>query len=109
MRILCMILDQLPIEVEIQRNPQLAKKPLVLLRPCNQRVLMAAKSLHDIGISPGELRRNVEQRYPNAFFLTATESLYQKKHTQIKNILGRFCTDIESNSLGEFFISITMP
>ena len=52
MRILCMILDQLPIEVEIQRNPQLAKKPLVLLRPCNQRVLMAAISLHYIGISP---------------------------------------------------------
>ncbi len=108
MRILCMILDQLPIEVEIQRNPQLAKKPLVLLRPCNQRVLIAAKSLHDIRINPGESRRSVEQRYPNAFFLTATESLYQKKHTQLKNILGRFCTDIESNALGEFFISTTM-
>ena len=108
MRILCMRLPQLPIEVEIQRKPQLARKPLVLLRPCNQRVLIASKSLSDIGIIPGESRRSVEQRYPNAFFLTATEALYQKKHTQIKNILGRFCTDIESNSLGEFFISITM-
>ncbi len=108
MRILCMILDQLPIEVEIQRNPQLAKKPLVLLRPCNQRVLMAAKSLHDIRINPGESRRSVEQRYPNAFFLTATESLYQKKHTKLKNILGRFCANIESNALGEFFTSTTM-
>ena len=108
MRILCMRLPQLPIEVEIQRKPQLARKPLVLLRPCNQRVLIASKSLSDIGIIPGESRRSVEQRYPNAFFLTATEDLYQKKHTQLKNILGRFCADIESNSLGEFFISITM-
>ena len=73
MRILCMRLPQLPIEVEIQRKPQLARKPLVLLRPCNQRVLIASKSLSDIGIIPGESRRSVEQRYPNAFFLTATE------------------------------------
>ena len=108
MRILCMILAQFPIEVEIQRNPQLARKPLVLLRPCNQRVLIAAKSLHDIGVSPGESRRSVEQRYPNAFFLTATETLYQKKHTQLKNILGRFCARIESHALGEFFISTTI-
>jgi DNA polymerase-4 len=103
-----MRLPQLPIEVEIQRKPQLARKPLVLLQPCNQRVLIASKALSDIGIIPGESRRSVEQRYPNAFFLTATEDLYQKKHTQLKNILGRFCADIESNSLGEFFISTTM-
>ena len=108
MRILCMKLSQLPIEVEIQRKPQLAREPLVLLRPCNQRVLIAVKSLSDIGIIPGESRRSVEQRYPNAFFLTATEALYQKKHAQLKNILGRFCADIESNTLGEFFISTTM-
>ena len=108
MRILCMILAQLPIEVEIQRNPQLAKKPLVLLRPCDRRVLAVVKSLHDIGINPGESRSSVEQRYPNAFFLTATETLYQKKHIQLKNILGRFCARIESNTLGEFFISTTM-
>ncbi len=107
MRILCLLLAQLPLQVEIQRDPRLAGEPLALLRPWDQRVLAAARPLRAAGIRPGDSRRSVEQRYPQARFLPAAEARYQQAHQQLESALSAFCTRIESDGLGKFFIAVT--
>lgn len=107
MRILCLMLAHLPLHVEIQRNPRLAGEPLALLRPWDQRVLAAARPLRSTGVRPGDSRRSVEQRCPHTRFLIANEESYKQAHQQLENTLSTFCTRIESEDLGKFFISVT--
>jgi nucleotidyltransferase/DNA polymerase involved in DNA repair len=49
----------------------------------------------------------VEQRYPHARFLPASEARYQQAHQQLENTLSTFCTRIESDDLGKLFIAVT--
>ena len=107
MRILCLLLAQLPLQVEIQRDPRLAGEPLALLRPWDQRVLAAAHPLRAAGVRPGDSRRSVEQRCPLARFLPAAEVRYQQAHQQLESALSAFCTRIESDGPGKFFIAVT--
>ena len=104
MRILCMMLDQLPIQVEIQLNPQLNKQHFILIDPSNQRVLYTTKLLYNIGINKGDSRHNAEKIYPKVIFINAKEKLYQKIHIKLQNILSKFNNQIESSHLGEYFI-----
>jgi len=107
MRILCLLLAQLPLQVEIQRDPRLAGEPLALLRPWDQRVLTAGLRLRAAGVRPGDSRRSVEQRCPQARFLPAAEARYQQVHQQLESALSAFCTRIESDGPGKFFITVS--
>lgn len=108
MRILCMMIAHLPLQVEIQRNPLLTGDPLVLLRPWDQRVIAAALPLRTAGVRPGDSRKSVEQRCPHARFLLAAEAHYQQAHQYLENALRMFCTRIESDEMGRFFITVTV-
>ena len=107
MRILCLLLAQLPLQVEIQRDQRLDGEPLALLRPWDQRVLAAARPLRAAGVRPGDSRRSVEQRCSHAHFRPAAEARYQQAHQLLENTLRAFCTNIESDDLGKFFIAVT--
>ena len=108
MRILCLMLAHLPLQVEIQRTPLLAGEPLALLRPWDQRVIMAALPLRTAGVRPGDSRKSVKQRCPHTRFLLASEAHYQQAHQYLENAVRMFSKHIESNEMGKFFIEATV-
>lgn len=104
MRFACLLLDHLPVRVEELLDPELASKPVVILRDWDDRVLDASPDVIAAGVTPGDSRRRVEQLCPQAAILPAREPLYQAHHQQLEAALARFAGAIETWALGEFFV-----
>ena len=106
MRFLCLWVEHLPARVETLLDPDLAPKPVVILRAWDDRVLDASADVVAAGVSPGDSRRRVEQIVPQATILTAREQVYQAHHDKLKAVLAEFADPIECSALGEFFIEV---
>ena len=106
MRFLCLWVEHLPARVETLLDPDLATKPVVLLRAWDERVLDASPDVIAAGIGMGDSRRRVEQVAPQAVILPAREPIYQAHHDRLKALQAGFVGAIECAALGEFFIEV---
>jgi DNA polymerase-4 len=107
MRFACLLLEHLPVRVEELLNPELATRPVVIIRDWDDRVLDVSPDVKARGITPGDSRRRVEQLHPQAVILSAREAVYQSHHDRLKAVLAEFANAIETASLGEFFIEVS--
>jgi len=106
MRFACVRVEHLPTRVQALLQPDLADKPLVVLRVWDDCVLDTSPDVQASGIRPGDSRRRVEQLCPQAMILSARETLYQSHHDALKSVVARFAEAVETGALGEFFIEI---
>lgn len=103
MRFACLRVAHLACLVEDLHDPLLAQRPLIVLRPWDERVLDVLRA---DGIEPGQTRRRVEQLCPEAAILPAREALYQAFHQALQRALLNFSQAVETTDLGAFFIEI---
>lgn len=108
MRFVCLLVEHLPTRAERLLNPELTHQPLVILRAWDGHVLDASPEAVLAGVGPGDSRRRVEQLCPQAAIRMANETLYQSSHEALQAILANFSNAIETSSLGELFIEISV-
>ena len=106
MRFACLLVDQLPIRVEVRLNPRLAGQPFVIVRGWDDRVLEASPEAAAAGLGPGDSRRRVEQLCPAALLLPAQEAVYQAHHDRLRAVAAGFAPAVEAAGLGVFFIEV---
>ncbi len=107
MRFACVLIEHLPTQIEISLKPDLASRPIVVVRAWDERVSDATSDVIRAGIMPGDSRRRVEQLSPSpTTILIARESIYQERHSAIRTALLNYTEAVESGGLGEFFIEI---
>jgi DNA polymerase-4 len=107
MRFVCVLIEHFPTCVEVFFSPDLAGKPLVVLRTWDDRVIDAASAASALGISTGDSRQRVEQLCPLAIILTAREELYQSQHDRLRSALFNFASAVENVDLGELLIEVS--
>lgn len=107
MRFACVLIQHLPVNVERLLTPALTRRPLVLLRAWDERVVDASPQAMAAGVGRGDTRRRVEQLCPQATILPARETLYQARHEALTTALKQFSDAVESGELGECFIEVS--
>ncbi|GBL38667.1 hypothetical protein LBMAG37_14180 [Anaerolineae bacterium] len=107
-RILCLHYFNLAVGLERQRQPELAARPLVVVRIWDAQVLDACPLAAAAGVQPGAARRRVEQLCPEAALLPAAEDDYQQLHAALRTTLLHFAGAgrVEAAALGEFYVDV---
>ncbi|MDA1217493.1 MAG: hypothetical protein O3B38_04810 [Chloroflexi bacterium] len=107
-RILCLHYFNLAVGLERQRQPELAARPLVVVRLWDAQVLDACPLAAAAGVQPGAARRRVEQLCPEAALLPAAEDDYQQLHAALRTALLHFAGAgrVEAATLGEFYVDV---
>ncbi len=107
MRVACILINHLPIQVEKTLCPSTADRPLIIVRGWDDRVVDMSPDLADSGVHVGDTRRRAEQLSgPQAVVLPAQETLYQDIHSTIKAELKNFADAVETGGLGLFFFDV---
>jgi DNA polymerase-4 len=106
MRFTALLVEHLPICVEMLCDTRLSTRPIVILRAWDDRVIDASAEASSSGISQGDSRQRVEQLCPQAVILAAREELYQTYHNRLRSILLNFSNAVETADLGELLIEI---
>lgn len=107
MRFACLLVEHLPLQVEVRLNPALAGQALVVVRAWNGQVMDASPEAVAAGVGPGDSRRRVEQLCPEAVLIPAREALYQSYHDGLRSVAARFAPAVEAGTLGELFVEIS--
>ncbi len=106
-RFACLLVQNLPTQIERLHNPALVGRPTVVLRDWDGHVLDASAEAASAGIGPGDSGRRVEQLCPQATIIPARQPVYQSHHDAIRNLLHDFADGVETCALGEFIVDVT--
>ena len=109
MRIACILIPSLPVQVAIARDPNLRGQPLVIggLPFEGKAVIDASAEAMACGIKPGMPLHEAHALCPRARFLPAEEKRWEETFGKVTTILGRFSPVVEVACLGCAYIDIT--
>jgi len=102
MRVVCLLIPHLPVQVEQRRNPVLGEVPLVIggRRWDAGAVLDYCTRAAASGVEPGMRLSQAETLCPDARFVPADEEAYNTVHDVLVNAARRFTPIVETNRLG---------
>lgn len=102
MRLACLLIPHLPVQLERRRDPSLARAPLVVggRRWDAGAVLDCCPQATAAGVEPGMRLSRAETLCPHAHFLPADEATYDAVHHALADIVRRFTPTVESGELG---------
>lgn len=102
MRVICLLIPHLPVQIERRRNPALADGPLVVggRRWDEGAVLDSCPQTGATGVEPGMRLSQAEALCPDAHFVPADEGAYQAVHEALVDSARRFTPTVETAELG---------
>ena len=102
MKIACVLIPHLPLQLEQRDEPSLADRPLVIGgRPWDDgAVLDCCPRAAEAGVRPGMRLFRAEALSPSARFVPAREAAYRVAHNALLAAVGRFSPTIETAGLG---------
>ncbi len=102
MRVACLLIPHLPVQVEQRRNPVLADAPLVVggRRWDVGAVLDCCVQAAAAGVEPGMRLSRAETLCPDARFVPADEGTYDAVHEAVADSVRRFTATVEIGELG---------
>lgn len=102
MRVACLLIPRLPVQVEQRRDPVLAEAPLVVggRRWDAGAVLDCCVQAGAAGVEPGMRLSQAEALCPDARFVPADEEAYNAAHDILVDTVRRFTPVVETDRLG---------
>lgn len=102
MRVACLLILRLPVQVEKRRDPILAEAPLVIggRRWDAGAVLDCCTRAAAVGVEPGMRLSQAETLCPDARFVPADEEAYSAIHDTLVDAARRFTPIVETKRLG---------
>jgi len=109
MRVACVLIRNLAVQLSILDNPDLQQRPVVIGgSPREARVVYdASEEAETFGVGPGLSLRQAYALCPEAVFVPADEKRYRQVMDEVAGILDDFSPVVEVNSLGAAFIDIS--
>ena len=109
MRLACLFLPHLPVQVEIADNPTLAERPLVIGgKPWDPGVVLdCCPQAADSGVLPNMPLAQAETLCPHATFLPARDEAYREVHDLLITAAKQTCPLVETEQLGFLYAEIS--
>lgn len=109
MRVACLLAPHLPVQVERQQDPSLARGPVVVGgRPWDAgAVLDGCSQAEAAGIVPGMRLSQAEKLCPTARFIPAREELYRAAHDGLVAVAGGIAPAVETAGLGLLYADVS--
>jgi len=109
LKIACLLISHLPVQVEKSADPALAEAPLVIGgRPWDDEVVLdCCPQAAAAGVYPGIQLAQAEKLCPAACFLLARESLYRVAHEGLASASGSFSPTVETARLGLVYAEVS--
>jgi DNA polymerase-4 len=106
MKIGCILIPHLPLQMELRGEPTLAERPLVIGgRPWDDgAVLDCCPRAAEHGVRPGMRLFRAEALSPSACFIPAREAAYRALCDRLLAAAGRFSPTVETAGLGQAYI-----
>lgn len=106
MKIACILLNHFPYKVETKRNPDLTKKPFIIIQSHAHKNIVLDVSPTETNVIPGMSLQEAAFISSDIVHVEADMKTYQKEFDDILlNLSARF-PDIEASELGCIYISI---
>jgi len=109
MRVICLLIPHLPVQVERRRNPTLSDASLVVggRRWDDGAVLDCCPRAAASGVEPGMRLSQAEALCPDAYFVPADEGAYEAVHDALVDSARRFTPTVETAKLGLVFADVS--
>jgi nucleotidyltransferase/DNA polymerase involved in DNA repair len=109
MKVACLLIPHLPVQVERRHDPSLAPSPLVVGgRPWDDAaVLDCCPESASAGVMPGMRLSQAEALCPSANFVPANDEAYHAIHEALISVAGRFTPTIETGVLGLLYAEVS--
>ncbi len=109
MKVACLYIPYLSVQIEIQGTPSLAEQPLVILgrRWDLDAVLDCCPAAAAAGVRAGMSQSQAEILCPSARLIQSREEVYLAAHDALVGVAGRFTPQIETAALGEVYAEVT--
>jgi nucleotidyltransferase/DNA polymerase involved in DNA repair len=109
MRVACILMPHLPVQVERQHDPSLAETCLIVGgRPWDAgAVLDCCPQAVAAGVAPGMRLSQAETLCPAARFVLAHEEPYRVAHDALADVAGRFTSTVETAGLGLLYAGVS--
>ena len=108
-RICCLDLDTFFVSVERLLDPTLAGLPVVVGGRRGERGVVTAASyeVRRFGVHSGMPMGEASRLAPDAIFLPTRHSTYSPYAKEVRAVLDRFCPEVRTASIDEFFLDFT--
>jgi nucleotidyltransferase/DNA polymerase involved in DNA repair len=108
MRVVCMMVPRLPVQLARRCDPGLAQTPLIVggRRWDEGAVLDCCARAAAAGVAPGMRLSQAEALCPDARFVPADEEAYRAAHEALSDVVRRFTPSVETGELGLVYAEI---
>ena len=106
MRVACVLITHLRAKVELQRQPHLANRPVVIADRSHGRPLVADRFPACAGVAPGMPLEEALSRNAGTVVLDADEPAYQRVFRRVLSALQEVSDRVESAGLGIAYVRI---
>lgn len=103
----CLLIDHLGVKAEINRNPQLAGKPVVIARASGSRRFVMDASPHAAGVEPGMPLADALSRCKTAVLVEPDPVYYHSLFDQTLLAIEAIGADVEEGDLGQAYVRLT--
>jgi nucleotidyltransferase/DNA polymerase involved in DNA repair len=104
-RLACVLADDLPIQIERQRQP--VELPLLITNPTDAGLVFACSpETRANGVHPGMSVYQARQRVPHALVVPPDEPTFHAAHVAVELALRDYCPALETLGLGAFLMDI---
>ena len=108
MRILCVLIPHLPVQVERKAGVVRPGSSLIVGRLSHERrrVLDCSEEAIQAGVAPGTFLRQAQSMCPEASLVPVREDMYEEAFTEVLTLLDRFSPVVEREHLGTAYLDI---
>lgn len=103
----CLLIDHLGVKAEVHRNPQLAGKPVIIVRSSGSRRVVMDASVQAMGVEPDMPLVEALSRCKAAVLVESDLVYYRSLFDQTLLAVEALGADVEEDDLGQAFVRLT--